>query len=396
MKFGERGLLAPLCMAALVLGGGCRAAGDPGGGEPVRLRTLWYQAQAGHPRVQPVADGERVYTGTGAGQVIARDLATGAPRWTATVGRGGVEGGNLLVRSGVVVAPVLYHTTGLDAATGRELWRYQAPLDTVGGGAPNPGTVVKVRIAADDEAAYVAAWGPSVAAVELRTGRVRWQWQPEPGTPFRFGAEGVTLDGGEIFLVSDHALDAKGARCEMWVVALEARTGRQLWVAKLPAAGAISCTAGRPAVTADRVVAMLITGEMYGLDRKTGEVVWKSPRDSAAYLSVLSSPVAHGDVIYAGAPNDHVKAVRARDGAPVWSTPVRAQFTTDLLVTERHVYGVDGPFLFVFDRRGGKLLAQVRQPKEPELGGLFPGTPTYADGRVFAPVNGGVWAFEEP
>jgi outer membrane protein assembly factor BamB len=393
MKAGTRGLL---CMAGLLLGGGCRAAGDPGNGQPLRLRTVWYQAQSGHPRVQPVADTERVYTGTGSGQVIARDLATGAPRWAATVGRGGVEGGNLLVRSGVVVAPVLYHTTGVDAATGRELWRYQAPLDTVGGGPPNPGTVVKVRIAADDEAAYIAAWGPSVAAVELATGRVRWQWQPEPGTPFRFGAEGVALDGGEVFLVSDHALDPRGARCEMWVVALEARTGRQLWVAKLPAGGSISCTAGRPAVTADRVVAMLITGEMFGLDRRTGEVVWKSPRDSAGYLSVLSSPVAHDGVIYAGAANDHVKAVRARDGEPLWRTPVRAQFTSDLLVTERHIYGVDGPFLFVFDRRNGRLLGQVRQPKEPELGGLFPGTPTYASGRVFAPVNGGVWAFDEP
>jgi hypothetical protein len=62
---------------------------------------------------------------------------------------------------------------------------------------------------------------------------------------------------------------------------------------------------------------------------------------------VLSRPVAHGDVIYAGAGNDHVKAVRARDGEPLWRTPVRAQFTSDLLVTERHIYGVDGPFLFV-------------------------------------------------
>jgi glucose dehydrogenase len=182
----------------------------------------------------------------------------------------------------------------------------------------------------------------------------------------------------------------------MWVVALDARTGRQLWVSRIPASGPISCTAGRPAVTADRVVAMLITGEMYGLDRRTGKVVWSTPRDSAAYLSVLSSPVAYDGVIYAGAANDHVKAVRARDGETLWRTPVRAQFTSDLLVTERHIYGVDGPFLFVFDRRGGRLLGQERQPEAPELGGLFPGSPTYANGRVFAPVNGGVWAFDEP
>ncbi|HEY0038480.1 MAG TPA: PQQ-binding-like beta-propeller repeat protein, partial [Longimicrobium sp.] len=230
MPFYTRRLQTLLVLLASAAGpAACEAVNSPGDGEPapLKLRTEWYTPQAGNARPMPAAAGSMVYTATGNGEVIARDLATGAPRWTARVGQTRLEGSNLLVRSGVVVAPVVYHTVGLDAATGRELWRFAAPVDSVGGGPANPGTVAKVRIDADDRTVYVSAWGPSVSALELGTGRPRWQWTPEAGTPFRFGAEGVALDGGELFFVADHALDPRGARCEMWVVALEAQTGRQ-------------------------------------------------------------------------------------------------------------------------------------------------------------------------
>ena len=377
---------------------GCElfSAPEEGEGRGLQLKTLWYQPHAGYARPMPAALGDLVYTATGAGQVIARDIRTGSARWSVTVGGASLQSANLVARSGVVVAPVVYHTVALDAATGRELWRYLAPIDSVGGGPPNPGTVAKVRVEADDEAAYISAWGASVAAVELRTGRVRWQWTPDPGTPFRFGAEGVALDRGEVFLVASHALDVRGTRCEMWVVALDARTGSQLWIAKVPARGSISCTAGRPGVTADRVVAMLITGEVFGLDRKTGAVVWSVPRDTASYLSVLSSPAVRDGTVYTGTGDDHLRALRASDGQPLWRTPVRAQFVDDLLVTEKRIIGVDGPYLFVFDRPTGKLLARAEQPHPPKLGGVFPATPASIDGRIIAPVNGGVWAFQEP
>lgn len=383
----------------LAASAGCSELFDPpddSEGDTLRLRTLWFQPQTGYARPQPAISGDVVYTAAGDGRVIARDLATGVRRWTTTVGTGSLEGSNLVASAGVVVAPVVYHTVGLDAATGRELWRYEAPIDSVGGGPPNPGTVARVRVAADDEAVYLSAWGGSVASVGLRTGTVRWTWTPPPDTPFRFGGEGVTLDDGIVYAVSAHALDFYGSHCEMWVVALEARTGRQIWLAKIPAKGTISCTAGRPAVTKDRVIAMQMTGELFGLDRRTGEVVWNVPPDTSAYLAVLSSPEVYDDVVYAATGDDHLRAFRAEDGQPLWRTPVRAQFANDLLVTEDNIYGVDGPYLFAFDRRTGRLLGQTRQPREPELGGLFRATPAYVDGRIIAPVNDGVWAFKEP
>lgn len=163
-----------LLSGAIWASAGCELFDPPDETEAdtLRLRSLWVQPQAGYARPQPAVAGGLVYTATGDGRVIARDLETGTPRWSATVGSGSLEGANLVASAEVVVAPVVYHTVGLDAATGRELWRYEAPIDSVGGGPPNPGTVARVRIAADDEAVYLSAWGSSVAAVELRTGHV--------------------------------------------------------------------------------------------------------------------------------------------------------------------------------------------------------------------------------
>jgi outer membrane protein assembly factor BamB len=141
---------------------------------------------------------------------------------------------------------------------------------------------------------------------------------------------------------------------------------------------------------------MLVTGEIFGLDRKTGAVVWSVPRDTASYLSVLSSPAVRDGIVYTGTGDDHLRALRASDGQPLWRTPVRAQFVDDLLITEKRIIGVDGPYLFVFERLTGKLLVRAEQPHPPKLGGVFPATPASVDGRIVAPVNGGVWAFQEP
>lgn len=180
------------------------------------------------------------------------------------------------------------------------------------------------------------------------------------------------------------------------MVALDASTGRQLWLKKLPTKETIVCTAGRPAVADDRVIAMLITGELFGLDRTTGEVVWTTPPDSDAFLSVLSSPAVYDGVVYADAGSRHLRALRANDGQVLWRTPYNGMFPNDLLVIDKHIISVDGGYLHVFDRRTGRWLGETKQPHPPELGGVFPATPVSADGRIIAPVNGGVWAFQEP
>ncbi|MDP9347729.1 MAG: PQQ-binding-like beta-propeller repeat protein [Gemmatimonadota bacterium] len=355
----------------------------------------WYQTQTGHAAAQPAIAGDLVFVGTGDGHVVARDRDSGAQRWAARVGTARIEGANLVARSGVVVAPVLFHTAGLDAATGAELWRYRAPADTVDGGQPNPGSVGSAHVDADDSTAYVPAWGGTIAAVALRSGELRWRWQPEPGIPHRFGAQGVRVSEGTVYATVWHFLNARGTACEGWVVALDARTGRERWRTVLPTPSSAVCIPGRPALASGRVFAMLITGELFALDQSTGKVAWSVPRERGVFNSVIAGPASVDGVVYADAGTHHLRAFDANTGRMLWRAPYAGQFKHDLLVTDRRIYGPDGSELYVFDRRTGVVRKVLEQPRQKPSFSLFSATPASADGQVIVPVNGGVWAFPE-
>lgn len=193
-------------LAALSLGVGCRPeATDP---SAVSVRVRWSQPQPGYAEARPATSGGLVYFGSGDGQVIARDRKTGSSRWTARVGGGErVEAANFAVGAGVVVAPVVRHLSGLDAATGRVLWLYQPPADSAAGGSPPlPGTLQQAVLGADDQTVFVPAWGASVSAVPFSTGTARWVWTPGRSAGdtasgvFRSGAMGTAVSGDTVFV----------------------------------------------------------------------------------------------------------------------------------------------------------------------------------------------------
>ncbi|MBW3571449.1 MAG: PQQ-binding-like beta-propeller repeat protein [Gemmatimonadetes bacterium] len=337
-----------------------------------------------------------VFSATGDGHVIARTLGSGRQLWATRVGRSRPEGENLVTRAGVVVAPVLFHTVGLDALTGVELWRYRAPPDTIDGGALAPGSLGGVHVDADNFSVYIPAWGGSISAIDLRTGGVRWVWQPEPGIPHRFGAQGVRVSGGTVYATVWHFLNATGTVCEGWVLALDAVTGRQIWRTTLPRRSSHLCLPGAPAVTPGRVIVSMITGEVFGLDAQTGAVAWSVPRQmpdaTGVFNAVISGPVAFGREVYVDGGTETLRALSADDGRVLWRTRYSGQLKHDLLATDRWLYGADGWNLHVFDRRTGRLHVTLRDPGSRH-DGLFAATPAAAGGRIFAPVSAGLWAF---
>src|ERR1035437_2069646 len=90
----------------------CRDATGPGSGG---VQGRWYQTESGWAWARPAVSGDIVYFGDGSGEVIARDVSTGDRKWTTKVGQEPIAGANILVRSGVVVAPLYTYTVGLDA-----------------------------------------------------------------------------------------------------------------------------------------------------------------------------------------------------------------------------------------------------------------------------------------
>lgn len=395
------------CTAAgLVIGAwGCgdREPTAPAGG---RVRERWHRSQTGYAWARPAVAGGLAYFGTGNGFVIARDTATGARRWAAHVAvtQESVDGANILVRDGVVAVAVWYHTVGLDAATGRELWRYAAPPDIGLNAGGYAGHVRRSHLDADDQTLYIPAWGASVSAVDLRTGVVRWVWQPgraatdtaASGHLFRSGAEGVRVDGDLVFATVWHNVIPLGGRSESWLVALDRTTGREQWRVVLPVAGQAVSVSGAPAVAGNLVMVNAgMRGEVFAVDRTTRRIAWQHITPDRQ-LTPGAQPEVYGDVVYVDGGDSHLYALRARDGAVLWRSAFASQATTDLLVTERRVVLPEGSHLNIFDRQTGRLLVRLAQPRVPEGEALFASPATFSGGRLFVTLNGAAWSVDEP
>jgi outer membrane protein assembly factor BamB len=367
------------------------------------VRGRWYQPQSGWAWARPAVSGNVVYFGDGSGEVIARDVGTGNRKWTANVGQEPIDGSNLLVQNGVVVAPLLTYTVGLDALTGRELWRFKAPDDTVdlppGYTAP-PGTVAISHIDADDQTVYIPAWGASVSAVDLHTGQARWVWQPgridgDTATSgvFRSGSMGVRVSGDTIFATMWHYVIRSGVPSEAWLVAIDRLAGKELWRVRLPYQGGGTLIWAAPVVYQNLVIVHTLSARTYAIDRTTHAVVWEFTVPDA-HLSTVAGAELYGDVLYVDGGDEQIHALRARDGGVIWNAPFPTQATSGLLVTQRRVIFPNGTDLIFLDRETGRMVAGTGQPGTHD--GLFSSAAAFSNGLVFITAAGAAWCFDEP
>lgn len=275
---------------------------------------------------------EKVYLGTENGNVIALDSNSGEVVWSVGVGgeviaAPAVDEGILLVNTS---AGILY---GLDAYTGEEKWQYETdvpPLSlrgisrpaAINGGAivgtPNGKLQVNIltsgllawetviatptgateldRIVDVDSAPVVAgsvvytiAYNGTLAAVELRSGRLVWKRE--------YGAyRNVIMDGNQLFVVDNSSQ----------VYALDRRNGVELW--------SQSSLKGRELTAAEPFNGQVVVGDNYGylhwLDKQTGEIVARlevgsDDEDEAIYVS----PIVAGDKLVAVTRDGQVAAI---------------------------------------------------------------------------------------
>lgn len=399
-----RAVLFLLALGSMSCGG---AATGPGGRSAIR--TIWYQGQAGSSYARPAVLGSTVYFGGGGGRVIARDVATGAVQWSTQAGQEEILGARLIARNGVVVAPTVHSTVGLDALTGAVLWRYEAPLDTVAAritGILAPGQVVQSRIDADDQMVFIPAWGASVSAVDLKTGAVRWVWQPgraptDTATAgiFRSGSMGVRVSNDTVFATVWHYLARLGVPAEGWLVALDRQSGHELWRVTLPDVGGAVFFEAAPALYGNLVLVNTLTAHTYAFDRTTHQIVWSFYTPAGApggggKLSTTSGVEAYNDVAYVDGGDSQIHALNAGTGTQLWSAPFPTQATTDLLVTAGRVIFTQGRAVFVLDRPTGRMVASAEQPQTSDP--LISSPAIEASGRVFVTVADAAWCFQEP
>lgn len=393
----RRAALTLACVLPALIAG-CRDAT----GATYQVRERWYATQPGYGYPRPAVTGDRVFFGTGDGQVIARSQSTGDVLWAAQVANETIYGGSMIVRKGVVVVPIVNSTVALDVMTGQQIWRYDAPLDTIGNSSTTslPGSVARTHLDADSTTVYIPAWGASVSAVDVGTGAVRWTWRPARAVSdtaasgmFRSGSQGIIVSGDTLFATVWHYRDTAGIASEAWLVALDRLSGAELWRVTLPSYTSGAMVWGRPVVDGNLVIFESVGGHEYAIDRATRQVAWEYKPNTLG--ATFAQTEIRDGVVYHDGGDHRIYALRARDGGLVWqSASFGSQTSRDMLVTDRHLFFTDGNALFVLDRQSGRQLAELRQPHSANS---FFGSPAaYANGQVFVTVNGGAWSFDEP
>jgi outer membrane protein assembly factor BamB len=292
---------------------------------------------------------------------------------------------------------MIQSTVGVNALDGGVLWTYSAPLDTIGGNTL-PGQVQGNRLDADDQSVFIPAWGASVSAVDLKTGTVRWVWQPGPAPTdtstsglFRSGASGVRVSGDTVYAAAWHFLQASGVAAEIWVLALDRLTGKELWRVTLPCYWAGACVDGAPAVYQSLVIVNQGAHE-YAIDSRTQRIAWDFA--TTPVITSVSESELYGDIVYHDGGDHNLYALRAADGSMVWQAAVPGTVTRDLLVTDRRVIFPDGMFVYALDRATGKMVLETQTRNG--LNGPVSSPAAAVAGQIFVNVYGAAWSFDEP
>ncbi|HET6437487.1 MAG TPA: PQQ-binding-like beta-propeller repeat protein [Anaeromyxobacter sp.] len=202
----------------------------------------------------PAIDGGVVYAGSSDGRVYALSLSDGKLRWSYDAGE--EMGTRPTVANGAVYVMSLQDTlVALDAGTGDWKWLHRREARGIDRGFTIRGAA---RALVHGDTVYGAYSDGFVAALDGNNGQVRWERLVAPSGEYT-DVDGLWLDGDRLF-----AAAYSGA-----VLALDARSGAQVWSFALPL---VTRVTGGPGV----LFAESAT-QLFGISSTTGQPLWRAP-----------------------------------------------------------------------------------------------------------------------
>jgi outer membrane protein assembly factor BamB len=323
--------------------------------------TLLLMATCTVAAQRPTADWSQ-WRGPQRNGVVAATLPAAWPptltkRWELTVGAG---------HSSPVVAGdrVVLHTRqqeleitrAISLANGKELWRneYAAPY-TMNPAARGHGPGPKSTPVVADGRVITLGISGILSGLDLATGKLLWRTQAPPAPPEFGTAMSPIVDGP---LVIAHLGGAGGGA----LTALDAATGtvRWRWTGDGPAyASPVIATIGgvRHVITQSQKAVV-------GVNAADGALLWRIPF-TTSYDQNSITPVVAGDVlIYSGLENGTTAVRLTRNGAtwtpaPVWKNEQVSMYMSSPVVIGTTLYGLShrnrGQF-FAIDLASGKTL----------------------------------------
>jgi quinohemoprotein ethanol dehydrogenase len=370
--------------ATLLLAGGCErkisappapAATSAAGAPAAAIDAARLAAGEPDQWLTPGRDPNGTYfsplTDVNAGNVAQLGFA-----WDYRLGTGrGLEGTPLVVDGVMYASGNFGRVYALDAATGRELWKYDPQIDGQWAryaccDAVNRG------LAAYDGRIYVGALDGWLHALDALTGRLAWKVDTLIGRPERkpYTLTGAPLLAGDLIVIGNSGGDFAGARG--YVTAYDLKTGAQRWrfftVPRNPAQG--------PQDQDHLKKAIATWDPRHRWDAGSGGTVWDGmaydPSLHLVYIGTANAAPYNshiggrhgGDELYAAS----IIAIHAAEGTMAWyyqtvpqdrwdfdSTQKLVLADLDLAGRRRQVVmqAAKNGFYYVLDRGTGELLS---------------------------------------
>ncbi|HEX6418483.1 MAG TPA: PQQ-binding-like beta-propeller repeat protein, partial [Acidimicrobiales bacterium] len=389
-----------------------------GPGTVAGLQPAWeLRGVKGVTGTPAVADGT-VYVGDWTGRLRALDAVTGEERWAHDLG-GGYVGGAVAVDGDLVVAGTFdARLVAVDRRTGEPRWDTRVgdhPKAVVFGSPVVAGALVVVGIGSFE--VFVPGDPPtfrgSVVAVDVETGAEAWRFHVTAGDAREgpgvsvWSSPAVDTDRGVLYVGTGQAYAAPAPPRSDALLALDIRTGREVWSTQFTAGDAwtIREPTGRDAdvgaapnlFTVEGTHAVGVgdkAGTYRALDRDTGEVLWARPlTEGGLQGGVMASAAVAGGTVYVAsneASQDAVlAALDAASGEELWRTDVGAHVTGPVTWANGVLYlADDSGRIAAYDAEGGERLWSHAVPF-PAAGGI-----AVVDGTVYA--GWGWWLAAEP
>ena len=261
----------------------------------------------------------------------------------------------------------------LDAATGKELWRYgydanyEGHVSFSGGPRPDTRTGPRATPTVDGDRVYTIGATGILVSLDVTTGKRIWQREMlQPAGAYRVTADnpfyppaGVPMHGitSSPLVVGDRLFVAPGGPNGKTLAALNKHDGQTIWEALDDGVGHSSPiwadVAGAPQLiflTATRVV---------GVAPQDGSLLWTYPWKTTFDLNIATPVYADGQVFISsnyGKGGALLRLTNQAEPQVVWeSLSMQNHFSTSVLY-DGHLYGFSGTRLRCVDVQTGKVL----------------------------------------
>lgn len=192
---------------------------------------------------------------------------------------------------------------------------------------------------------FVGSCNGLFRALELKTGRARWETKVSPDPDQYFFHSDLLVVGDVIVAGSDRATGAS-------IHAFDRSTGKELWrhAAGRGVDGPIAGISGR-------AYAATLEGQLLSLGVSSGTLGWSIPLK----VPPFEGPATAVDRVFAGSVDGGLYGLNAETGREEWRTNLSAPVTTSVTVSASNVYvGTRDGIMHRVDARSGTVIRSLK------------------------------------